>query len=135
MECQTKYGPDSVYVARYYGNAYTNYNYYYQTDQYSASGCSSGQFVLLTWSEYSALNSRITALETKSGGTATSSTTPTATSSATVSGSITFTANPISATPEQYQAMLAIFGAVLVCLALVWGLRRLLGLFNNSTET
>lgn len=38
--------------------------------------------------------------------------------------------SPATASPEQYEALLTVFGVALAALAVVWGVRRLLALFS-----
>lgn len=43
---------------------------------------------------------------------------------------VTLVLSPATATPDQYEALLTVFGVALAALAVVWGVRRLLALFS-----
>lgn len=50
------------------------------------------------------------------------------------SGAITVTDAFGTATPEQYAALSLVFGAIITALAVIWGVKRVLRVFNNHSE-
>lgn len=60
---------------------------------------------------------------------------PSGTVTATVSPSLSVHVSAPNATPEQYQALVVIFAALLAAMSVVWGVKQVLGLFKTSPES
>ena len=83
----------------------------------TVTGCPVGQGLALTAAEFTALKAAAT------------SSSPSAGASITVQDAFG------TATPEQYQAISLVFGAVLAAASLIWAAKRLLYVFRHPSES
>lgn len=92
--------------------------------------CAPTDGILLSNSEYSALQGNISAAST----TASTAYSLASQSSNQIAQGLTLTVQPYFATPDDYLAVTTVFAAVLVAMCTIWGYHRVIDFFRSRPE-